>query len=68
MKKAQADYDLRNIKKWEKKRIKRDEYLKKHSECDDSVRDSLCETCKEVYKDKIKRKSQKKRKKRYRKQ
>jgi hypothetical protein len=67
MKKAQADYDLRNIRKWEKERIKRDEYLKKHPEYDDSVRDGLCETCKEVYKDKVKRRFQKKRKKRYRK-
>jgi hypothetical protein len=41
--------------------------LKKHPECDDSVNDGLCETCKEAYKDKVKRRFQKKGKKKYRK-
>jgi hypothetical protein len=67
MKKAQLDYELKNIEKWEKQRLKREKYLEKHPECDDSVKDGLCESCKEVYKDKVKNRFQKKRKKRYRK-
>jgi hypothetical protein len=67
MKKAQVDYVYRNILKWDSETAKRNNYLKKHPECDDSVNNGLCETCKEVYKDKMKKRFQKKRKKKYRK-
>jgi hypothetical protein len=32
MKRAQLDYELKNITKWEKERFKRENYLKKHLE------------------------------------
>jgi hypothetical protein len=52
MKKAQKDYEMKNILKWDKAVTRRRNYLKKHPECDDSVRDDLCKICKEVYRTK----------------
>jgi hypothetical protein len=35
---------MKNIKKWEKGTAERNRYLKKHPDCDDSVKDGMCES------------------------
>jgi hypothetical protein len=65
MKRAQEEYNNRKILKWEREAMRRKKYLGKHPECDDSMKDGLCMTCKEVYKDKENKRFQKKRKKKY---
>jgi hypothetical protein len=67
MKKAQSDYDYKNILKWSNETDKRKKHMEKHPEHDDSINDGLCEVQKESYRDKIKKKVKKKRMKRYRK-
>jgi hypothetical protein len=47
----------------EKRKQEKKKYLVEHPECDDSIRDDSCLSCKEVFKDKERKRFQKKRKK-----
>jgi hypothetical protein len=67
MKKAQLNYELKNIEKWSRETDEINKHVEKHPERDFRINDGSCLSSKEVYKDKIQRKKKKKRKKGYRK-
>jgi hypothetical protein len=67
MKRAQVDYEMKNIQRWSQDVEKRKRHLEKHPEDDDQAIYDKCETCAEVYKEKVLKKAKRRRKKRYRK-
>jgi hypothetical protein len=57
MKKAQDDYEVKNILKSDQETRKIRRHLEKHPEDDDQSNDGLCEVCQEIYKEKVQKKA-----------